>query len=242
MERQEVRAERGQRPDSGTNALEETLERLVRTLSIGTYMVGDKLPAERDLAVELGVSRATLRVALKELREAGIVQVTRGRYGGTEVIKQPTERHGTEAPVSGADVDDALRFRELLDTEAARLAAQAGLSAWRRRRLTELMRSCESAPMDQYRAFDSQFHIAISELAGIPSLTSAVTENRARINGLLDRIPMMGANLEHANQQHTQILDAVLGAEPDRAAELARDHARGTAALLQGFLASGAEG
>ena len=225
-------------PDSGTvaNAFEETLAKLLRALSIGTYLVGDKLPPERDLASELRVSRATLRIALQELREAGIVKVTRGRYGGTEVVRLPSEHAPGAAPMTDAELDDALRFRELLEREAARLAADAALTADQRRRLDELRLTCLNAPLDQYRAYDSRFHIAIAELAGIPSLTRAITENRARVNAMLDRIPMMAANLGHANDQHSALADAILGGDADRAATLAADHARGTETILRGFL------
>lgn len=225
-------------PDSGAvaNAFEETLAKLLRALSIGTYLVGDKLPPERDLATELRVSRATLRVALQELREAGIVKVTRGRYGGTEVVRLPSEHAPGATPMTDEDLDDALRFRELLEREAARHAADADLSAEQRRRLDELRRACSDAPLDQYRAYDSRFHIAIAELAGIPSLTRAITENRARVNAMLDRIPMMAANLDHANHQHDELVDAILAGIADRAAALAADHARGTETILRGFL------
>ncbi|HLR44581.1 MAG TPA: FCD domain-containing protein [Brevibacterium sp.] len=221
---------------SGANAFEETLATLLRALSIGTYLVGDKLPPERDLASELKVSRATLRVALQELRAAGIVKVTRGRYGGTEVVRLPSEHAPGAAPMTDEDLDDALRFRELLERESARLAAAAALTAAQRRRLDDLRRACADAPLDQYRAYDSRFHIAIAELAGIPSLTRAITENRAQVNAMLDRIPMMAANLGHANEQHSALTDAILGGDTDRAAALAADHARGTETILRGFL------
>lgn len=94
--------------------------------------------------------------------------------------------------------------------------------------------------MDQYRAYDSRFHISVAELAGIPSLTRAVTENRTRVNVLLDAIPMMSVNLEHADDQHAQLVEAVLAGDPDRAEQLAAEHAQGTAALLRGFLEGGA--
>src|SRR5690606_42016409 len=77
------------RSETGTNAFEETLSALLRELSLGTYLVGDKLPPERDLALELKVSRATLREARQALRDAGIFSVRRGRYGGREGGRGP---------------------------------------------------------------------------------------------------------------------------------------------------------
>lgn len=223
----------------GANAFEEALSALLRALSLGTYLVGDKLPPERDLAAELRVSRATLRAALQALRDAGIVRVTRGRYGGTEVVRLPSSYPAGEHPGSVEDLDDALRFRELLECGAAGLAARADLSADQRRRLRRLQEACADAPLDQYRAYDSRFHIAVAELAGIPSLTRAVTENRTRVNIFLDAIPMLSVNLDHANEQHAHLVEAVLAGDPDRAEQLAAEHAHGTAALLRGFLEGG---
>lgn len=222
--------------ESGANAFEEALAALLRALSIGRYLVGDKLPPERDLAAELKVSRATLRAALQALRDAGIVEVTRGRYGGTEVVRLPSEYPADANPMDVEDLEDALRFRELLERGAARLAAQASLSAEQRRRLRDLQAACVSAPMDQYRAYDSKFHIAVAELSGIPSLTRAITENRTRVNVLLDAIPMMSANLDHANDQHAELVEAILGGDADHAELLAAEHADGTATILRGFL------
>ena len=117
MTRQEVPAAIGPavRSETGTNAFEETLSALLRELSLGTYLVGDKLPPERDLALELKVSRATLREALQALRDAGIVSVTRGRYGGTEVVRVPCEHAASTHPLTADEIDDALRFLELLE-------------------------------------------------------------------------------------------------------------------------------
>jgi DNA-binding GntR family transcriptional regulator len=53
---------------------------------------------------------------------------------------------------------------------------------------------------------------------------------------MLDQIPMMGANLGHANHQHADLIAAILAGDADRAAQLASDHARGTESLLRGFL------
>ena len=52
---------------------------------LGLAAPGERLPAERDLAARLGVSRVTLREALHALQEAGYVESRRGRYGGTFV-------------------------------------------------------------------------------------------------------------------------------------------------------------
>lgn len=220
---------------SRRNIFEETLSTVLRRISLGQYIRGEKLPAERDLAIELGVSRSTLRDVLGELQTTGILEISRGRYGGARVVGLPSdyERHKSVKP---EDLDDALRFREVIEVAAVRLATEATLSADQRRHLHEACNACTSAEEDAYRQFDSRFHIAIAEVSGIPSLISAVSDVRERINSLLDSIPMISVNLTHANEQHQAILSAILSGDTGAAERLTIEHTSGTATLLRGYL------
>lgn len=223
------------RPVRAGNAFEETMAQLLRAIRLGDLMVGQKLPPERDLARTLGVSRATLREALHALQETGIVEVTRGRYGGTVVIDLPRD-HGNLAAVDPAELADALAFRTVLETAAARIVAGTDLSDDEARALRTACEECGRAEPAEYRTFDSRFHLALAELTGIPSLRAAAAETRDRVNALLDRIPLLQTNLDHANRQHELLVDAVLSGDVEAAVRHAEDHAQGTAALLHGYL------
>src|SRR3954452_7588061 len=77
------------RPVRGHHAFEACVEQLATAIRLGVYPRGTTLPPERELAVQLQVSRATLREAMAALRQAGLVETTRGRTGGTVVtLKQ----------------------------------------------------------------------------------------------------------------------------------------------------------
>jgi DNA-binding FadR family transcriptional regulator len=67
-------------------------------------------------------------------------------------------------------------------------------------------------------------------------LAGLVADARARINDLLDAIPLLARNLEHSNAQHARVVTAVLIGEPVAARDAMREHLEGTAALLRGFL------
>lgn len=222
-------------PVRAGNAFEETLAQLLRAIRLGEFMVGEKLPPERDLARALGVSRATLREVLHALKETGIVEVTRGRYGGTVVIGLPKDQ-GDLAAVDPAELADALAFRAVLETAAARIVAAAALTAAQRQALRSACEECGRAEPAEYRAFDSRFHLTLAELTGIPSLRAAAAGTRDRVNALLDRIPLLQTNLDHANDQHALLVDAVLSGDVEAAVRHAEDHAQGTAALLHGYL------
>lgn len=226
------------RPVRHGNAFEETIERLLQHIKLGLFGVGEKLPAERELAELLGVSRATLRDALAELQKAGYVEVRRGRSGGTYVAERRIAGLGSSADLDPAEVTDVLTFRAVLEPAAASLAAKAALSPRQRRHLLDSLADVAAAPVELYRPKDARFHVAIAEVCGSPSLVAAVADTRARVSDLLDRIPFLEPNLEHSNRQHQEIVDAILRGDAEGAYQATMDHLQGTASLLHGFLVS----
>jgi DNA-binding FadR family transcriptional regulator len=226
------------RPVRTGNAFEETVERLLQAIKLGVVPPGERLPAERELAVRLNVSRVTLREALHALREAGYVESRRGRYGGTFVsATQPVA--GVSVPVVRAEatgLEDALALRTVLESGAAEFAAGRPLSASERDHLKSRLAECEAADLEDYRRKDSRLHLAIAEVNGSPSLTSAVADVRMRLNELLDGIPLLPKNIKHSNQQHTVIVGAIIAGDADTARRAMAEHLDGTASLLRGFL------
>jgi DNA-binding FadR family transcriptional regulator len=229
------------RPIRSGNAFEETVERLLHTIKLGVVQPGERLPAERDLANRLRVSRQTLREAIGSLREAGYLESRRGRSGGTFVVTDsvPGARSRRLKPSAAArnDLEDALAFRLAVESGAAQSAARRSLRAGERARLLRLQNACFEAPLAGYRPADSRLHLAIAELSGSPSLASAVADARVRVNDLLDAIPLLPRNIVHSNQQHATIVQAVLAGDPKAARDAMAEHLDGTAALLRAFLA-----
>ena len=223
------------RPVRLGNAFEETVERLLATIRLGMLEPGQSLPPERELATRLGVSRDTVREAIKSLAEAGYLVSRRGRYGGTFLATElPAPSAAGRA--SRAEIVDALRLREILEVGAARMAAGRELSAAERDGLRARCDEARGAGPEDYRRLDSRLHLAIAEAAGSPSLVGLLAENRMRVNALLDRIPLLRRNIEHSDDQHTAIVGAILDGDQDAAAEAMRNHVAGSAALLHGFL------
>src|SRR5246127_456269 len=73
-------------------AFEEICQRIREQLALGVLKPGDKLPPERDLAQQLGVSRNVLREALRSLEMAGVLRLQKGVKGGAFVQKGDTGR------------------------------------------------------------------------------------------------------------------------------------------------------
>jgi DNA-binding FadR family transcriptional regulator len=224
------------RPVRLGNAFEDTVGRLLQMIRLGVLQPGESLPPERELAARLGVSRDTVRDAIKSLAEAGYLVSRRGRYGGTFLADAlPTHTVDTDG-VTRAEIDDALRLREILEVGAARMAAGRTLSAPERETLWGKLSDVRGAPPEDYRRLDSRLHLAIAEAAGAPSLVPLVAENRMRLNELLDQIPLLARNIAHSDEQHEAIVMAILAGDGDQAAKTMTAHVWGSAALLHGFL------
>jgi DNA-binding FadR family transcriptional regulator len=230
------------RPVRVGNGFEEALEQILQVVRLGLVPGGERLPAERELAQRLGISRVTLREVLRVLQDQGLVESRRGRYGGTFV----RARAGATAATGGAelrrrvervDIEDVLRFREVLEVGAAELCAAHGLSGARARLLREALARTRDAPLAEYRRADTAFHLTLAELCGSPTLTAQYAAVRSTVNDLLDCIPLLVRNLEHSQRQHAVLVEAVLAGDAEGARGAMREHCAGTAALLRGFLA-----
>ena len=196
------------RPVRAHNGFEEALEQILQVVRLGLVRDGERLPAERDLAQRLGISRVTLREVLKVLADQGLVEARRGRYGGTFVLPRPGPGTGAGARqggadalrrrVAGTDIEDVLRFREVLETGAAGLCAAHGLSGGQAARLREALARTGDAPLAEYRRTDTLLHLTLAELCGSPALTAQYAAVRATVNDLLDCIPLLVRNLEHS--------------------------------------------
>lgn len=224
------------RPVRFGNAFEDTVGRLLETIRLGVLRPGESLPPERELAVRLGVSRDTVRDAIKSLADAGYLMSKRGRYGGTFLAAE-LPRPIVDTPRASRDeIDDALRLREILEVGAARMAAGRTLSVAERDGLTSRLDDVRGAGADDYRRLDSRLHLAIAEAAGCPSLVPLVAENRMRLNALLDQIPLLQRNIVHSDEQHEAIVAAILAGDVDGAEAAMLAHVAGSAVLLHGFL------
>ena len=229
----------------GGNAFEETVERLLQAVKLGQVRPGERLPTERELAASLGVSRVTLREALRALAQAGYFESRRGRAGGTFVLPSQEWRRTADVRTGVADraaeLADVLALRHVLETGAVELAASRAhppsVRASLERMLAEerVVGLVDCRPAD-YRPLDSRLHVALASLAGSPSLTAAVADVRMRVNDLLDAIPLLPRNIAHATAQHERIVAAVVAGRPRAARTAMVEHLEGTASLLRGFL------
>ncbi len=229
------------RPVRGHHAFEACVEQLATAIRLGVYPLGSTLPAERELAGRLSVSRATLREAMAALREAGLIETRRGRGGGAVVTLKPRTPSARKAmrttPEQRADWLDALAFRQVVEPGATALAATRQLDERARGRLAAAHDAVAGATTrTAHRQADSRFHLTLASLSGSPRLIDAVTSVQASLHEMLSAIPVLEANIAHSDRQHQRMYRAVLDGRPDRARSAMEEHCDDTAALLRGLL------
>jgi DNA-binding FadR family transcriptional regulator len=217
---------------------EETVERLGTAIRAGILPAGSRLPAERTLADQLGISRSTLRQALTALVQSGHLTASRGRGGGTFVTDKPplTKRDGQPL---GEYARAVLDLRVAIETGATVLAGERA-EPEALDRLDELVeRMAEVAGAEDfgdYRRADIRFHIGIAEAARSPRLVSAMTEVQGQMTGLITLIAHPAQVLTHSNDQHRRLVRLLRRRHGTRAVELMREHLEGTEHILAGLI------
>lgn len=225
-------------PVSPPTTFEETVERLGKAIRLGLLGPGSRLPPERELATQLGISRSTLRQALTTLVQSGHLVSVRGRAGGTFVADEPPLASRDARPPSPQRTRAILEYRVAIEAGAALLAAERI-----RPRDLDRLRSCVDKMssvrrFDAYRRADMRFHIAVAEGAQSPRLVAAMTEVQADMGELIALIPHPETVLARSNAQHARLVRALERGDAARAVKVAREHMAGTEHILAGLMAA----
>jgi GntR family transcriptional repressor for pyruvate dehydrogenase complex len=200
------------------------VEQIRRAIHIGTYIPNDKLPPERELAKKLGVSRTTVREAIRVLEGEGYVESRRGATGGVIVLDrgQTEQRAARMIKEKLPELEEVVEFRLAVECGAARLAAlrRTDEDLIKLTEAYEQMEPGQETP--RFRAADSAFHLGIAEAARNSWMRKAIEDARAAIWVPVD----MYADhvFRTAQLHHGQILQAIRDRDPNAAEEAVAAH------------------
>jgi DNA-binding FadR family transcriptional regulator len=205
----------------------QVADQLRHLIDRGEFAVGDRLPAERELSVQLGVSRPTVREALIALEVDGRVRIRMG--SGIYVLPKSAERVAEHAlPIAGPF--DILQARSLFEgaiaEDAARLATADDIAA-----IDTLLDEMRSAahPGQQSVSVDRAFHVAVAGILGNEAVTKVVGELfDQRINPYFARL---ASHFENADSWQ-----AALNEHQTLRDQLAAHDAAGAKAAMQAHL------
>ncbi|WP_122316234.1 FadR/GntR family transcriptional regulator [Pseudomonas cichorii] len=227
-------------PQNALAVPESALRAIRKLIAEQGYKPGDSLPSQRDLAVLLGVSRASLREALSSLSALGIVSVQPGKGVFIQALSEPEQRTGGfswpfDARVSPADT---FQLRYALEGFAAGLAAVT-LTADERDVLednVEAMRlELRAGDFEAASRLDFEFHRHILVASGNQAMLGIVTAG-ADIFLESQKMPFIRAGrVMETWQEHRKILRALARHASGPAQKAMQEHIRG-AALRTGIV------
>jgi DNA-binding FadR family transcriptional regulator len=190
------------------------------------------LPAERDLASQLGVSRPSVREALIALEVEGVIEV---RTGSGIYVRQPSETQPPPSPSSNTPADwgplEVMSARLVVDAEVAALAARHASKADRKAIRTAWQQMKQEVAAGQVpRWGDEAFHEAIASACGNSVLLDTVRRLwQARNGALFERL---GDHFENpdswlaAIEEHELVMQAIEAGDSPGARKAMQKHLR----------------
>lgn len=213
-------------------AYEQVADQLREVVITGELAIGDRLPSEEQLAREFGVSRATIREALRVLAAQGLIRTTKGAGGGSfatlpTVASISSLVHANVTLLTEArhvTLEELLEARELVEVPAARLAAG-------RRTEEDLERLSATVPDASARlgtkeefAANTEFHACLIGACRNTLLSVSAGPIFAVLQSNLARSSLGRHFHSSIHDHHRLILDAIRAGDADGAAREMHDH------------------
>lgn len=231
---------------------ESVLAQIEHGLTQGRWTIGQRLPSERALSDEFGVSRASVREALRVLEAMGIIKRSTGSgpESGAILIDKPAAGLGAAIRLHVASgttsVRDVVEMRLLIESwaipaVAMRCAAEQlqsensddqptpscldNASA-----LLEHM-SAQDIAIEEFQQLDAAFHVELVSLAGNPLIEATMLGLRKSIEEYvrqgMEKLDQPATYLSTLHNQHTEILNTLARGDATTAARLIHDHIEG---------------
>lgn len=191
---------------------------------------GDRLPGERELCELLGVSRASVREALRSLQTRGIVQVRHGK--GVFVADPDKGEHAMQrfARLREVGLEELFAMREVLEVPAAGWAATAATDE----QLAILVRTFETlqqavlsrSPPRELQAIDARLHLQITEYANNRFLTMTQAILQEMLARSMDTTLSIAGRPARSVREHAEIVEALVARDAGRARAAVRRHIR----------------
>jgi GntR family transcriptional repressor for pyruvate dehydrogenase complex len=214
---------------SNEGSTEQVVSYVRGLIDRGELRPGDRLPAERDLAVQIGVSRPTVRAGLRALSAMGVV---RSRHGSGTYIPDGPPMLGSEplsflAALHGFTREEMYEARRILEVGAAGLAAERA-NAEQVATLAEEVASLFASMADPrgFLRHDIEFHRGVAAASGNPIVGTLVE----MVSALYYERRMQTAeratdrNLHDAAEAHRKIYQAIRARDPQAARDAMNDH------------------
>lgn len=212
-----------------TKLHEAVVKQIIEMISLGIYKYGEKLPSEKQLCESFGVSRVTMREALKQLAELEFIQTRQG-MGSVVTVHSDDPRVSTQFSSSVAVMENNFRYtmqaRLLLEPMIVFTLANTATDEELTMLKDKLMPILDSD--DPAAFYLEDFHLAVAELLHNPLVLDFIAQLRALENDAPSRLPTLPEkNIEFRrrnNESHKRILAAMLDRQADLAYLYMKEH------------------
>ena len=201
--------------------VDQALEQLRLRIAEGVWAVGERLPTEPELCAELGISRNTVREAMRVLAFSGLIEI---RQGDGSYLRSMTDPLGTMRALSHCTLGQAQETRQILEVEAIGLAAQRHTASDLRALRTALDTSAAlyQGDLEAYISADLAFHQRLVDAAHNPALSELYQYFSAIVGAQLRQTLNLSPRRQAVFDLHVALLDAVEQQDPERAKSLCR--------------------
>ncbi len=211
---------------SNNRLYEKVIDFLAEELEQGRLHLHEKIPPERALAEQIGVSRGTLRDAFRVLESRGVIET---RRGGGRVIKRAlsTTEYGTSivSQLEEAAIMDLLEVREVLEVGMAELVCERASDE----ELTEIEQKLLYTTKQEHQELKeenigSYFHYSLAKTSKNQAMSDFIKLNI----GMVDRARKLNYNttdnFEESRREHLAVLFAVQARDPEQTKQRVKDH------------------
>jgi GntR family transcriptional repressor for pyruvate dehydrogenase complex len=223
---------------------EQIVKQIQHAIRDGQLPRGTKLPAERELAEQFGVSRSVVREAIKVLDTMGLVE---SRQGSGSFIRDSTIESVSRAFIlsvspDAESVEKLFEFRQILESEAAGLAAQRRSAAQAQSIIAAANLLTVPADPNDWVTFgdaDVRLHESIAEASGNPYLQVGMATARAMLQDVVALFVESIGSIDIAIEHHQRIARAIFEQDVEAATAAMNEHIIYTADTVQSQLTRG---
>jgi GntR family transcriptional regulator, transcriptional repressor for pyruvate dehydrogenase complex len=215
-------------PILSRHVADDVIDRLVTAVALGLYVPTQQLPPERELARMLGVSRASIREALKYMTANGYLDVRRGRNGGYFVRSNwgpvSAEHVRRELVAKWNEFENIFDARTLIEPVIARTAAARRTDIDLLAIKSALAAYLAAPDHDASRKADTDLHLSVAQATHNPILVRLSVDLRTKITLNLGAEPYTDAVRRTAIKHHQELVVAIAEKRGDDAAAVASVH------------------
>jgi GntR family transcriptional regulator, transcriptional repressor for pyruvate dehydrogenase complex len=221
---------------SPVRIFEQAVEQIRELISSGALTVGEKLPPEQELSRQLGVSRSSVREALRVLEAEGSIEIRRGSgaFISTRPAQNSRQRELSSWLVQREEtLEQVLEVRETIETLTASLAARAvtpeALAEMRaivaeQASLSRQLDGAEDAGFADLARLDALFHLAVSGASGNDIAHEIISHLIPAFNESNKAMLYLGGRAQKMESEHRAILAALEARDATAAGNAMRTH------------------